>query len=369
VTTILYKQVHEPPPSIVTLCPDLPPAIESVVNRALAKSPDERCSSCCEFVKLLEQVVAQPSSITPQPAIAQGEVTVQENGPAYLRKKAPINQVAWLPDSRHFVVVSSDGVFIHETQTLKQVRFIRINAEVLSIACSPNGRLFAIGLEDGAVSLWEVPGDRKPRALARHKGDVWSLAFSPDGKMLASGSGDKTIRLCDVASGRVLHNFEYAAEVTDLAFSPSQMILASSAGKTVTLQNVLDGQGIYAIEYTDPVYGVAFSPDGKLLAAGLDDGSVTLWDVAAERELLTLSGHADAVDAVAFSPDGLVLASCSEDGTVCLWEVKAGHLKSKRTCNSAVGSVAISPDGKVLLFGDDEGGVQLVDLQDLGGRN
>lgn len=63
VTPVLIKQVNEPPPSLLALCPaqSVPPAVESVVHRALSKSPDERYDSCCEFVKALEQALAQPA--------------------------------------------------------------------------------------------------------------------------------------------------------------------------------------------------------------------------------------------------------------------------------------------------------------------
>jgi serine/threonine protein kinase len=43
--SMLYKQVHEPPPDLRTLRPDLPNAVAAVVARALAKNPDGRFPS------------------------------------------------------------------------------------------------------------------------------------------------------------------------------------------------------------------------------------------------------------------------------------------------------------------------------------
>jgi hypothetical protein len=65
---------------------------------------------------------------------------------------------------------------------------------------------------------------------------------------------------------------------------------------------------------------VAFSPDGQRLASASWDRTVKLWDAAAGRETLTLTGHTDPVSSVAFSPDGQRLASASWDGTVKLWD-------------------------------------------------
>jgi serine/threonine protein kinase len=64
VTPILIQQVNEPPPSLLALCPaqSVPPAVETVVHRALSKSPHERYGSCSEFVGALDQALAQPAA-------------------------------------------------------------------------------------------------------------------------------------------------------------------------------------------------------------------------------------------------------------------------------------------------------------------
>ena len=68
--------------------------------------------------------------------------------------------------------------------------------------------------------------------------------------------------------------------------------------------------------------GVAISPDGRTLASAADDGTISLWDVAARRRLgPPLSGHDRPVMDVAFSPDGTLLASGGDDATVRLWDV------------------------------------------------
>jgi serine/threonine protein kinase len=68
-TTILYKQVHEKPPSITELCPDLPLAVESTLERALAKLPAERYASCNDLAAALDLATAQHA--------AQAQLTTQ----------------------------------------------------------------------------------------------------------------------------------------------------------------------------------------------------------------------------------------------------------------------------------------------------
>lgn len=60
---LLYAHLQEPPPPPSSVRPELPPAIDGVMAKALAKSPAERYGSCGEFM------AAARSAVTPGPAI------------------------------------------------------------------------------------------------------------------------------------------------------------------------------------------------------------------------------------------------------------------------------------------------------------
>lgn len=61
-TSILYKQVHERLPSIPALRPGIPAAVDKVLDRAMAKSPDDRYPTCAAFVDALSQALGQPAA-------------------------------------------------------------------------------------------------------------------------------------------------------------------------------------------------------------------------------------------------------------------------------------------------------------------
>lgn len=56
-TTVLYKIVAEPPRPPQEINPTLPWAVSLVLNRALAKDPEERYPSCTEFIDALERAL------------------------------------------------------------------------------------------------------------------------------------------------------------------------------------------------------------------------------------------------------------------------------------------------------------------------
>ena len=47
---VVFAHLKEPPPLVTSLRPDLPDAIDAVVQKALAKAPDDRFSTCGELI-------------------------------------------------------------------------------------------------------------------------------------------------------------------------------------------------------------------------------------------------------------------------------------------------------------------------------
>ncbi len=79
------------------------------------------------------------------------------------------------------------------------------DAEVTSVAISPNGQFIAAGSLDTVVRIWDMATGVLVEQLEGHRGGVYSVAFTPDGKGLVSGSLDKTLKFWDV-SGLSLSN-------------------------------------------------------------------------------------------------------------------------------------------------------------------
>ena len=73
------------------------------------------------------------------------------------------------------------------------------------------------------------------------------------------------------------------------------------------------------------VVALTVSPDGNVLASGGTDGTVRLWDIQGQKQLMVLQGHTQDVTGVVFSPDGTTLASSSRDETIRLWNIQTGQ--------------------------------------------
>lgn len=216
-----------------------------------------------------------------------------------------------------------------------------------------------------------------------HRG-VWAVAFSPDGRLLAVGYDDGTIGLWHPGDGGLQRTLKgHQKYVTDLAFaSHGKTLVSSSEDGTAIVWEVATGKQKAVLKgHQDPVYSVAFASDGKTLATGGADNAVRLWDAVTWRLKRLLRGNAGPeareqppsvlqVADVAFSPDGRWLAivhrvtypgePMRSADYISVRSTHTGKVKHSLSYRNQVidrvQSIAFSPDSKSLIAGHDRSG-------------
>jgi WD40 repeat protein/serine/threonine protein kinase len=366
---VLRQIAFEEPSPLRRLNKAVPPELETIVLKAMAKIPAERYASAQELADDLRRFLEDKPIRARRPTrLQRARKWARRHQP--VAWSAGVSAVLLLLLAVLGLAVSNVQISREKEQKEEALERERQTAYYHQIALaerewSANNMSRADQLLEDCPPLlrgWEwnyVKGLRRGSLppFSGHAGQVFSMAFSPDGKYVASASDDCTVKIWNAATGQVLHTLPGSNDVIgpfiSVVFSPDSRFLASAATPPtrVKLWETATGQEIRTFaEANHSVKCLVFSPDGKCLAGAIPtDHAVWTWDVETGEKMLHLEGHTDNVFCVTFSPDGRLLASGSKDQTVRVWDAASGReVFAPLEHAFGVNWVTFSADGKQL---------------------
>src|SRR5262249_38802197 len=156
-----------------------------------------------------------------------------------------VTAAALAGDERTLATVEADRGRLWDPLTGEEKGEVRSNTAgagkgslFTTAALSPDGRVLAVGRQDGTLLLWNASEPTSPVVLGTHRSAVTALLFTPDGKSLLSGGLDACVRFWDMATRREYAAPDVKAEVRCLALCPGRRVLA--VGDVVGLGQLLD---------------------------------------------------------------------------------------------------------------------------------
>ncbi|MCX8567208.1 MAG: WD40 repeat [Glomeribacter sp. 1016415] len=287
----------------------------------------------------------------------------------YLQEESPVKSCVYSPDGKACAVGLKNGaISVYATSNWEKIfTLVGHTDEVDSVVYSPSSDQIASGSFDRTVRLWNARTGEAGPILAGHTKDVNSVAYSPSGQQIASGSDDETVRLWNAHTGEAGSILEgHTNTVWGVVYSPSgQQIASASKDHTVRLWNAQTGEAdSILVGHTDGVCSVVYSPSGQQIASGSMDQTVRLWDAHTGEAGPTLAGHTGTVCSMVYSPSGQQIASGSYDKTVRLWDAQTGETSSTLAGHTdVVWSVVYSPNGQQIASGSADQTMRLWDPQ------
>lgn len=273
-----------------------------------------------------------------------------------------IRGAGFLRDGRRLATASEDGaVVLWDANTGRELgRFA--TGGLTAFAVSPVADLIATGHATGEIRLWRPFARGEDRVITAHGDQVWSLGFSPDGSRLVSTSRDGSLRVWSMPEGRPAGpDMPIGPDSADppcaAVFSPdgTRLAVAQWNGR-ITVVAVGAGRATHSIHERGRARALSFTPDGRLLAVATDDSVVHLYDTATGTAAGGLSGHSQAVRSAVMFADGSRVLTGGGDGTVRVWDLaQQRELLALAEGGDGVEAVAYSPALRSVVTGHRSG--------------
>jgi WD40 repeat protein len=277
---------------------------------------------------------------------------------------------------------------LEQTGHLRKAVSIRGLVPTPALSYSPDGKILAVGGEDGRILLMDAETYRESTILdcgkAASAQSVWSLAFNRDGTRLAAGyikqgkePGSGLVCVLDVQKHSVTRSWSsreisgHDGAVYSIAFSNNTGLdvvvsggsdIAPDKGERGVLRVWdLETDVVHEVFSPQDVVAVAVSPDGQRVVSGGDDKIIRVWNLAEigtarQKPTTELHGHVATIQQVMFSPgDPDLLLSTGDDGRIMVWNLKGAGCRTQQSKLQPVRlyGVTVNADGIIASAGVD----------------
>jgi WD40 repeat protein len=227
-------------------------------------------------------------------------------------------------------------------------------SHVTSLTFSPDSKTLISAGMDNLVHVWSTLTWEKLGTLAGHSNSVNAINLSSDGRQILTASTDRTVRLWDVASTRVIRQYDFKGHSAVLA--PDDRLIAALDNPWLTLADLQTGKILERFKpFPKRTTALAFSPDSATLVIGGQGDDLLIYQlpelalghsIRQAHQAYTLSAK--------FSPTPGLLVTVGYEKTLKFWETdRWTQLDELLLPNQGLQSLAFSSAGDRLAIASD----------------
>ncbi|XP_028751963.1 WD repeat-containing protein 26 homolog [Neltuma alba] len=199
----------------------------------------------------------------------------------------------------------------------------------------------------------QIPS-RTLQVLEGHDDEVWFVQFSHNGKYLASSSNDRSAIIWEVGSNGELsmkHRLcGHQKPVSSVSWSPDdQEVITCGVEEAIRRWDAFTGKCLQVYEKAGVgMVSCAWLPSGKNILSGLNDKSISMWDLDG-KELEACRGlRTRKISDLAITSDGEQIVSICNDKAILLFH-RETHDERFVEEDQTITSFSLSKDSKFVL--------------------
>jgi WD40 repeat protein len=244
---------------------------------------------------------------------------------------------------------------------------------VTAVAFSPDGTKLAVGVDSGAIKIFDWKAGKELANCAGHANRILDrgLFFSADGTRLVSASRDESVRVWDVATGKRVSAITNLASVWAVLPTPDPnyaVVIHGDYLKDVHIFDVKAGRMVKNL-LKGSVDDYAISRDGKTLwTVGEGDYGMIAWDLAGMKKAFADKGVQGLQIANVPATNWLFVCGSADPERRTRLEVfkvagsGAEHVRTVQEHRKPIVFVTVSADGKLAATGDEDGVIKVWDV-------
>lgn len=394
---LVRSHLKASPVDPLSIRPDLPPRLATIMMTCLEKKPENRYPSFMDLCNDLEELMRElrpGKSPRPRPNLVGLKADSLNNQAVSLldlgreAEARALLEDAHSASTEHLEAVYnlhtlkwvkgeiSDREVVDRMESLKiEVRETEDYEYLMGLIALQRGdpargvALLKEACAEGShyAERWGQCGDPKSfvatlglapigesSSFAGHIKKVRAVSFAPAAARVFSVGEDRSIRVWDADSGRCLNNFRtFNFSPVAGGFSPDGKLAATVYGdafKTIDLWDMIEGRLLRRYPGFGGL-GVAFSSDSRHLASFGSDGRIRVMDTLSD----TKDWHSPVLGKITravFFQDGKTIAAGTEDGKAVLVAFPSGReLMKFQVHEGPVSAIDVSPEGDALITG------------------
>lgn len=287
-TAVIYQHVHEPPPPLRDLAPEVARALAAIVDKLLAKSPDNRYQTAAEALADVRAVRTGHSELT----LPGGMVGDPTTAARPTRRATPglIDTATAVRQPTHPGRATQTAEMGSDPPNRSRRRLI-LGLAAGAVPALLGGAWFALAPDDRARRQSRLTGQdaRKTgelRQFGGHPSEINCFAVTSDEEVLIAGDRAGKLHIWDFSMGEL-----------------RQSIRAHSG----------------------PIRRVIVLEDGGSVITCSADQTLKMWNTKTWKQITQFNGHLDVVTSVVQVPGRDEIISSSFDGTLIRWEMARGN--------------------------------------------